>query len=391
MKPLQLVLVTRRFWPQIGDAEKAIASLAGEFLRQGQQPTVVTAQWDKTWPQSVVYGNVPVVRFPQPVQPGWGTFRYMRGLNHWLRSQLGNIDLVYVSMLRYDAYATVGALKGSQVPIVLRAEGSGALGDCQWQRTANFGRRIRNRCIQAAAVVAMGQAVQAELLEAGFRRDSIHRMNHGVPLGLPRDPARTNAARAALAEVNQELKLPPRALLTVYCGRLHPVEGLNHLIAAWGDVVQRFPAARLWLVGEGTANRAIRTQIANLRLTDRVLLPGVFDSIDDVLHAADLFVTPSLEGGLSLSLVEAMAAGLPVVATDIPQNRSVAFHNETGLLVPPGSESDLVVAIERLLGNPVLARRLGAAARQRVAEAFTLEAIASQHLGLFRQIKRKHS
>ncbi len=140
MNGLRLVFVMRRYWPLVGGAEMVMANLASELRERGATVTIVTAQWHADWPQEVVHREVPVVRLPNPLQRGWGTLRYMLAFSGWLRKHRDEFDLVYVSMLKHDAHAAVGALARSQIPVVLRAEGGGPAGDCQWQHTARLDR-----------------------------------------------------------------------------------------------------------------------------------------------------------------------------------------------------------------------------------------------------------
>jgi glycosyltransferase involved in cell wall biosynthesis len=293
--------LTRRFWPLVGGAEVVMANLAAEFRRQGHAATIVTAQWEKHWPRDLVHREVPVVRMPQPKLRTWGTLRYMYALGSWLSAQRSQLDGVLVSMLKHDAYAAVGALRGSGVPVVVRAEGGGAAGDCQWQATARFGMRIRRRCYEADAIVAPSDAIGAELLAAGYDPAKIKRIDNGVRLPPPRAPLAREAARSALAEANWDLKCEPDAPVAVYTGRLHPDKGLLDLVQAWPTVAKRWPNARLWLIGEGPQREELFERIGDLGFRYQVCLPGSFDEIDDVLAAADLFVLPSYSEGMSIS------------------------------------------------------------------------------------------
>ena len=387
MSPLRLALVTRRFWPLVGGAEVAMANLAVEFQRQGQQPTIVTARWEKHWPTELVHREVPVVRLPQPKLRGWGTLRYMYALGSWLAAQQPKLDCVLVSMLKHDAYAAIGAWRRAKVPVVLRAEGGGAAGDCAWQQTARFGLRIRQRCQQADAIVAPSDAIERELREAGYSADRIVRIDNGVVIPPPRSPGQQEAARSALAEANWDLKCDSGAPLVVYTGRLHPDKGLADLVQAWPAIATRWPQARLWLIGEGPQRQELFDLISDLGFRYKICLPGSFDEIDDVLAAADLFVLPSYSEGMSLSLLEAMAAGLPVVASDIPGNRALVTHEREGLLAPPGDAQRLAAAIAQVLSAPARGVALGAAGRSRVSEHFSLEKMARQHLELIHSLR----
>ena len=117
-----------------------------------------------------------------------------------------------------------------------------------------------------------------------------------------------------------------------------------------------------------------------------VRLAGERDDVGELLAAADLFVLSSRSEGLPLSILEAMAAGLPVVASDVGGVPELVVDGETGLLVPPGDPHALAAAIDRLLDDPDLRRRLGAAGRLRVSEQFDLESTQRAHLDLYRTL-----
>lgn len=408
MKGRRLALVTRRFWPLVGGAEIVMSNLATQFAREGADVRILTARWEPHWPAEVVHREVPVVRLPHPHQRGWGTLRYMLALARWLRRNQDRLDLVYVSMLKHDAYSAVGALRGTRVPVVLRAEGAGATGDCHWHRTARFGRRILRRCLLADAVVGPSPVIIDELRAAGFEHSRVHFIPNGVAVervaretieegaegkheegggtaGL-HDAERRAAleeTRLAMAEANTDLQLPQGARLVVYTGRLHAGKGLFELIRAWRAVVARIPLARLWLIGEGPDRDELFETVLDQQVRASVMMPGAFDDVTDLLAAADLFVLPSYEEGMSLSLLEAMAAGVPVVATDIPGNRVLVTHQQHGLLVPRGDEQALATAIVKQLEQTRLARHYAQAARERVRAEYSLERTAQRHAELF--------
>ena len=124
-------------------------------------------------------------------------------------------------------------------------------------------------------------------------------------------------------------------------------------------------------------------RIAAAGLADRFQLLGLRPDVPDLLAAADLFVLPSLWEGLPMALVEAMAAGLPVVATEVSGTRAVMVDGETGLLVPPGDVPALARAITALLCDPARAAAMGAAGRRRVETYFSARKQAADHLTLF--------
>lgn len=386
---MRLALVTRRFWPLVGGAEMAMANLAVEFRRLGHDVRVLTARWEHHWPLELEHREVPVLRLPQPRVRGWGTLRYMWALGYWLREHRAELDGVLVSMLKHDAYATIGELQPHGLPIVLRAEGGGVTGDCHWQQTARFGARIHDRCLQADAVVALTAGIQEELLAAGYSADRIARIDNGVRIPPPRSAARRLTARLALQEANFDLAADDQTPVVVYTGRLAESKGLFDLVKAWESLIERRPTARLWLVGDGPDRERLFDLVCDLGLKYRVCLPGAFDDIEEVLQAADAFVLPSYAEGMSLSLLEAMAAGLPVVATDIPGNRELVTEGQTGRLIPPRDPVAMANTLEELLDQPVVAARLGEGARHRVYQQYSLEKMARAHLALFERLQQR--
>lgn len=383
---LRLALVTRRFWPLVGGAEMAMANLAAEFRRQGHSVRIVTGRWERHWPLEMVHREVPVTRLPHPRTRGWGTLRYMYALSSWLSREKQNLDAVLVSMLKHDAYCAVGALQNLGVPVILRGEGAGPGGDCVWQQTARFGMRIRKRCQSASALIAPSDAIAHELREAGYAAQRIVRIDNGVQIPSPSNPNTRAAARAALGEANHDLRLEPHAPLAVYTGRLHPDKGLLDLVNAWRPIAERWPAARLWLVGEGPQREELFRRISDIDLKYRICLPGAFDDTEDVLQAADLFLLPSYSEGMSLSLLEAMAAGIPAIASDISGNRALITHEQSGLLVPPRDVPGLTTAMIRLLEQPALRNSLGSQARQLVQQNYSLEKMGREHLELIQRL-----
>lgn len=392
MSGTRVALVTRRFWPLVGGAEMVMAKLAQELRRQTVDVRIVTARWHKTWPERIVHREIPILRLPNPQLRGWGTLRYMMSLGKYLQKHQPELDVVYVSMLKHSAYMAVERLKKTSTPIVLRAEGGGETGDCRWQAEANFGLRIRAVCQQADAIVAPSQAIMEELLAAGYDPAKLHFIPNGVMIPPPRSKQRRFDARMALQSAQPSFSLNNEMPLAVYTGRLHPKKGLLAAVDAWPAVVRRFPDAKLLLVGEGPQESQLRERISSLGLQGRVFLPGVFDDVSDLLDAADLFLLPSHEEGMSLSLLEAMAAGLPVVATDIPGNRQLVETGRNGLLFPVDDVAALQEEITNVIHQPAAAAQLGEAARADVTEKYSLAAAATRHLELFtalREAKRR--
>ena len=183
----------------------------------------------------------------------------------------------------------------------------------------------------------------------------------------------------------------PRA---VFVGRLAPEKGLDTLVLAWPRVRRRFPAAQLVLIGEGPERHTLENLAQTLGLrpgpSQAIELPGSASNSTDALRSADLFVLPSREEGMSIALLEAMALAIPLVATSIPGNRRLVDDSEHGLLVPPDDPDSLAAAIIEQWENLDRAVQMALAARRRVTQQFSIEAVARQHLALFRELVALH-
>lgn len=209
----------------------------------------------------------------------------------------------------------------------------------------------------------------------------VHRGRDATRLGRA-SHERRSAMRAALGLSDDD-----EVVVTV--GRQEYQKGHTHLVAAFAAVVVKRPAAVLLIAGrEGHASTALRTQIRSLNLDEKVRLLGHRTDVPDVLAAADLFVFPSVYEGLGGALIEAMALGLAVVASDLPAVREVVAVGENAVLVPPGDPQALEGAIVGLLADRVLLERFGVRSRQLFEEHFQAEAAARRFVELLASVAR---
>ena len=136
----------------------------------------------------------------------------------------------------------------------------------------------------------------------------------------------------------------------------------------------------------GHLREPLQSQVESLGLGDNVHFLGSRDDVPTLLAGSDFFVLPSLWEGLPMALLEAMAAGLPIVATEVSGTVQVMTSGETGLLVPPRDVPRLAQAIAKLLAEPARARAMGTAAQQRVEKRFSASKQAREHVLLYRSV-----
>jgi glycosyltransferase involved in cell wall biosynthesis len=192
-------------------------------------------------------------------------------------------------------------------------------------------------------------------------------------------------ADAGRVAAREALGLPLSAMVLGCVGRLVGLKNHRLMIALMPQVLAQHPDARLLLLGGGELAADLRAQAAGLGLSDRVMLAGERPDVAGLLPALDLFVMPSLTEGVSIALLEACAAGLPVVATNVGGNPEIVVSGARGLLVPPDDGPATLAAVLDLLGNPGKRKQLGLAARAWVREHASLEALTRCYDALYAQ------
>lgn len=170
-----------------------------------------------------------------------------------------------------------------------------------------------------------------------------------------------------------------------FVGRLDPVKRIPDLLEA----MRLVRSAHLHVFGAGPQRPLLERIIQERRLSDRVTLRGSTAGPMEALRKIDLLVLPSEAEGFPLVLIEAMAAGVPIVATDAPGIRDVVLAGKTGLLVPVGSPSELAAAVQSLVNDPARRQRLADAARADVIARFTWERVLPQYLRLLQLTPRR--
>ena len=177
--------------------------------------------------------------------------------------------------------------------------------------------------------------------------------------------------RVESMELRRQLGARPGQLLVLSISRLAPDKGLDRLIEATALLQAQARHVHIVIAGDGPASDQLKQLANTLAVTDYVTFTGFREDVGDLLAACDLVILPSLREGLSMSLLEAMAAGKPIIATSIGSQREVASHGEMALLVPPADAPALRNAILRLVGDPSLMARLGANARAVYESSYT--------------------
>ena len=271
------------------------------------------------------------------------------------------VDVVHTHSESAGIYG-VPAARLARVPLALNTRhGRGPLPGSQRARLFNFAARLAGR------VVCVSKDAAALTVRSGLPANLVTTIWNGI-----------DTQKFPFCE----LCISGPAIVVA---RLAEGKNIDALIRAAALVRQRIPEFHLRIVGDGSCRAELQALAAELGITEHVAFTGEAANVAEQLQQASMFVLPSLSEGISLSLLEAMATGLPVVATSVGGNVEVVQDGETGFLAPAGEPAKLAEAMLRLATDGELARRMGAAGRRRVESTFDVRAMVRAYEQLYRE------
>jgi glycosyltransferase involved in cell wall biosynthesis len=225
-------------------------------------------------------------------------------------------------------------------------------------------------------LIAVSAPVQRHLVAQGVHEAKISIVPNGLTL---------SASAMGKPEARARLGLPVGSRVIGCVARLTALKGIDHLLVAHRRLLDDWPDVHCVVAGDGELRHDLAALARSLGTHTRVLFAGYRHDVADVLPAFDVFVFPTLREAMGIALVEAMAAGLPVVATRVGGIPDV-LTPETGLLVNPSDPIALADAAARFLSDPAMSRRMGEAGRQRAAEEFSDRKMALRTLQVYRSV-----
>ena len=217
-----------------------------------------------------------------------------------------------------------------------------------------------------AATISDKLIVVSSVLKDTGLRDGIGRPEQYVTIYSGIDLLEFDRPSLDVAKKKSELGLPTGVPVVGTVGRLSSQKNPEGLLLAAQKVIQRMPEARFLIVGDGPLRSRVEESIRAMGISGNVVLTGIRHDIPELMAILDLFVLSSLWEGLPRVLPQAMAAGKPVVCTNVDGNMEAILNGVNGLLVPPRDADALAHAILQLLRNPELARKMGLEGRKRV-------------------------
>jgi glycosyltransferase involved in cell wall biosynthesis len=268
---------------------------------------------------------------------------------------------------------TWGTMAGrlARCPVVATVHGRSYYADSPRRRLAY---RIVSR---AAVMVAVSEDVKRFVVETtGVSGRRVRVVHNGIGV-------RTPVSAEAVERVRAELGLVEGDRVLVVVGSLYEVKGHRYLLDALPQILRSYPSTVVLIAGRGDCEAALRDQARRLSIDARVRFLGLRRDVPILLDLGEVFVQPSLSEGLSIAILEAMAAARPVVTTMVGGNREVVVEGQTGLLVEPANAPALASAVTRLLSDPGGARHLGQNALARVTTRFSIDHMVRQYEDIY--------
>lgn len=334
------------------------------------EPTVFCLDAVGQLGEELLREGVPVVCLNR--KPGWDFSVSRRLAREFTERQIEVVHAHQYTPFFYSAFAKWFA---RPVPKLILTEHGRHYPDIVSPKRRAFNRLILDRCADEVNA-CIGFSARALSRIDGFRGNRIRIIENGIEVDDYGPAADRDALRVRLG-------LDPAKRYLIHVARHHPVKDQAMLLR--GFALANVPNLELLMVGDGPLRSELEAFSRELRIADRVQFLGIRRDVGTLLSAADAFALTSVSEAASLTLLEAMATGLPVIVTAVGGNPEIVRDGVDGLHVPRGDATACGAAIAKLFGEPELIEKLGANARERVREKYRLEQTITAYHGLYRK------
>jgi glycosyltransferase involved in cell wall biosynthesis len=399
MSDLRVCLFTETFYPVVGGGETQARLLAEGLISHGFRVIIITRRSRRSLQSIERFGEITVYRLP-PIGSQhlkkWGLL--FSSIPHLVRLR-HEYDLIFVSGFRVIGVSAVMVSKLFGKTCVLKADNNGemsgiffAAGMEKYGFSPNtFLFRVllavRNKFLKRAnRFVAISTDIRHELISQGIAPSKIALIPNSVDTSIfrPVDELTKQSLR-------EKLCLPPGMKIIIYTGRLVSYKGLPLLLKVWRQILEHFSDILLLLVGSGSLDihnceEELRNYVHSNELGSTVIFAGEVQNVHEYLQASDIFVFPTEKEAFGISLIEAMACGLPVISTGVGGLKDIMIPGQNGLQVAPGDFEQLYEAMRILIRDDELSARLGEAACETVEQRFSNERVTKNYLMLFRGV-----
>ncbi len=368
MRPTKILHIISKL--HVGGVENQLLTVLGKYDRNTLSPLVCTLADKGAIGRDIEAMGIEVFSLNKLKHRfDWTIVRDIKNL-------IGENDIKIVRTHQYHAnlYGRLAAKK-TKVPCVVASVHN------VYTRDRKIHRRVINRYLvrYTDKVVAVSEEVKKHIIKYdGLSEEKVKVIHNGVDVKRFSD---ANGKR-----IRSELRISPEVPIVGTIGRLTYQKGQRYLIDALATLKYKFPQLILLIVGDGPLRNELEDYADSLGTGKNVRFLGTRRDIPDLLSAMDIFVLPSLWEGLVNALLEAMAAGNAVIATDIPPIREIIDTDNIGILVPTENSSSIVASIDLLLHNRLLEKDYGKSAKERARSIFNIDTTVNKYTELFEDI-----
>jgi glycosyltransferase involved in cell wall biosynthesis len=392
-------IFTETYYPVVGGGESQARVLAESLKANGIKVDVVTRRSHASLKKKEKFGTITVHRLPPAGGEHYKKWAMIFTSFPILIKLRRNYDLVFVSGFRVLGITAVLVSRILGRVCVLKADSLGEMsGDFFRAGLAKLGASpssflfrsflwLRDKILKRAdSFVAVSSEVASELICYGVNPNMIRMIPNSV------DTCRFYPVNSReKQELRRKLGLSAKDTIVIFTGRLVSYKGLPLLLRVWQDIQAKHHNISLLLVGSGgldihNCESELKKFVVENDLQESVHFTGDVHNVHEYLQASDIFVFPTEREAFGISLVEAMACGLPVIATAAGGIKDILTHQHNGLVVEAGDFQGLYAALEYLLTDTALAVRLGKTARQSVQESYSVQIVARKYVNLFQSI-----
>jgi glycosyltransferase involved in cell wall biosynthesis len=360
---------------RVGGAQKLVAAFASHASEYGITPVVISLREERA---AAVVGaiqtaGVEIITMSAPTL--FDRARLSRLIDFFHHER---IDLVQTHLFYSNILGTYAAHKAG-IPVIATLHSITQRKDWKdWIR-----QHIEDYCLRhyATRILAVGNMV-AQVHEGKHGRRILDVIPNGIPQPQPIEGTERERLR-------KEITGNGSKTIIVTVGRFARAKGYEDMIKAFSLLKQKDIDPVLLMVGSGSMFNSIKEEISNQKLTQSVVLAGERHDVPQLLASSDVYASSSHREGLPLAVLEAMMAGLPVVATSVGDIPNVVT-NETGVIVPPHQPELLAAALEDLVKHPEKRQAMGKAAQARAVNEYSVDAWMKKHLALYREVLAQH-
>lgn len=373
---MNICLFTSSFLPNVGGMENVVNLLALEYCKQGHQ-VVVLAKTPKKMKKAPDF-SYPVYYYKRSRSEVFFLQSPKKMLKK-LHLQY-HFDIIHAHQMYPTGYLAVKLAEKYNIPVVLTSHAGDVAAGSKYRRSKIKCRRMISAMQKADFVTGVGTGTCDEIDNLiGFRK--AHYLANGC--FPPADPELT----PELAQKLQQIGNPEVFDLSI--GRLHHAKGLDNLVQAYSILRDKNISTPPWIMaGDGQMAESLKAMIAQARLEDKIHMIGRVspDERDWLLRRCRFFMQPSLREGMPLTVLESLAAGAPVIGSDIPGIRELLKNDFNGKTVPPGNPEALAHVLANLTDGEYMTFRNNAVL---INKTHSWDRIAEQYLTIFQDLLQK--